>query len=150
MTITNGHRDGTKIASIKTALDAILVKNNGVLTPESVVEAAKNKGSVLHDQFTWDNNKAAHNYRLLQAMCLIKSVRIRVSEGEESMRTHAYVLPERGKSEYRALTDVLSDKDLSEALLEQAKAELSAFKLKYGRIQRLASLMPVIEEVLAQ
>lgn len=146
--LSPAHREGTKIAVIKGALDAIYEKQ-GELTPAAVVEAAKNKASPLHDQFTWDNTKAATNYRLLQAAFLIKTVKIRVAQGEDSIRTNAYVLPKKGNGQFRAIQDVLSDGDLADAMMDNARSELSAFKAKYGRLERLSSLITEMEKVLA-
>jgi len=47
-----------------------------VLRPEDVVEAASDPNSILHDYFEWDNERAGHRYRLMQARALIRGVRV--------------------------------------------------------------------------
>lgn len=48
--------------------------DNGRLTPEGVVSAARDKNSVLHGEFEWDDRKAGHAHRLDRARELIREV----------------------------------------------------------------------------
>ena len=48
----------------------------GRLTPEAVVEAARDPASPLHGWFTWDDEAAAHMQRIYQARRLIASVQL--------------------------------------------------------------------------
>lgn len=50
----------------------------GELTAERVVESAKNKSSVLHKYFQWDDAKAAHKYRISQASLLLRHIEVKV------------------------------------------------------------------------
>ena len=65
-----------RLASIREELEAIA--KSGVLTPEEVVDAARNPNSSMHDQFEWNDTEAAHGYRLSQARRLIKTVTVEV------------------------------------------------------------------------
>lgn len=56
------------------SLDNLRINNKGHLKTEDVVKAAKDKGSVLHNYFEWDNNKSAKGFRMQQARNLIGSV----------------------------------------------------------------------------
>jgi len=149
VTVSNAHREGTKIAAAKIALDAILAKE-GNLTPALVVDAAKRKDSPLHHYFTWDNSKAAQNYRLLEAAILIRTVRMKISTGDVTHRASAFLLPVRGEGNYRPITEVISNKELADAMLDIARSELTAFKNKFGKLERLAALWPPIDEVLGE
>ena len=63
-------------------LDKIKSKEN--LTPESVVGVAKNKKSVLHKYFEWDNDEAAEKWRLQQARNIVNHIiEIVVIRGKE-------------------------------------------------------------------
>ena len=44
-------------------LETMAAANNGVVTVDMVIDAAKNEDSPLHSHFEWDNDKAAENYR---------------------------------------------------------------------------------------
>jgi hypothetical protein len=45
---------------------------DGLITADSVVEAAKDPANVLHGEFEWRDDVAAHRYRLQQARQLIR------------------------------------------------------------------------------
>ncbi len=61
---------------IAEVLQAMSDANNGKLTAEQVVQAAKDPNSPLHDQFLWNDKKAAHKQRLDTARQLIRSVKV--------------------------------------------------------------------------
>ena len=63
-------------------LNRISKENNG-LSPEAVVEASKNPDAVFHNQFTWDDKKAAHKFRLSEAASIIKAVVVKDIDGED-------------------------------------------------------------------
>lgn len=148
-TITTGHREGTQLAAVKLELENIHV-TKGELTPEIVVETARNKKSVLHKFFTWDDTKAARNFRLLEASMLIRSVRVRVSIDDESFRTRAFVLPEKGRGSYKPLEEVVRSEELSDALVQIARDELTAFRKKYSGLTKLSGLIQHIDKTLAE
>ena len=56
---------------------------DGILEPESVVDAARDPKSAMHDQFNWDDSEAAHSYRLQQARALIKRVVVEVVRSDQ-------------------------------------------------------------------
>lgn len=51
---------------------------HGTLTPEAVVDAARDSSSPLHSRFEWDDGVAGEAYRRVQAAGLIRSVKITV------------------------------------------------------------------------
>ena len=59
--------------AVVSALRSIAAKNDGLLKPEDVVEAARPANSPLHTRFTWDDSAAAHQFRLEQARTLIRT-----------------------------------------------------------------------------
>ena len=63
----------------------------GRVTPQIVLEAAKNPKHVLHREFEWDNGKAAHRYRLDQARTIIASIRIVVETNNKQFVGIGYV-----------------------------------------------------------
>jgi hypothetical protein len=50
----------------------------GKVTAELILESAKNKKSVLHNYFQWDDAKAAHSYRLGQATQLLSRIEVKI------------------------------------------------------------------------
>ena len=51
---------------IRQELIRLAEEHNGYLSPDTVVEAAADPGSVLHDRFTWDDTEAARRFRLFR------------------------------------------------------------------------------------
>lgn len=51
---------------------------NHLIKAEVVVQRAENPLSPLHKFFTWDNDKAAEEWRMMQARYLIRSFRIEI------------------------------------------------------------------------
>jgi hypothetical protein len=61
--------------SIKSKLQQEINKiyqENGNVRPSVLIERAKSKTSPIHDAFEWDNKKAGHEYRLIQARRYIR------------------------------------------------------------------------------
>lgn len=67
-----------------------LRQRKGVLTTDTVVQAAAKVGSVLHEFFTWDNAKAAEMHRHRQARQLLKRLLVR-DAGKEPLRAFSAV-----------------------------------------------------------
>lgn len=55
-------------------------KRDGHIRPSKVVEEARAKDSLIHDEFEWNTKKAAYEYNLAQARRLIRVTPIRVDE----------------------------------------------------------------------
>lgn len=64
----------TKLELKKRAIEA-LQDRGGRVTPDAVIEAARDKSSVLHDEFEWDQAKAAYAHWVETARRLIREVR---------------------------------------------------------------------------
>ena len=75
---------------IKEALQQI-ENTEGMITASQVVRNAQDEHSPLHDLFTWDDTVAAHKWRIREARQLIRTVKIDVQMGNETIRTVAYV-----------------------------------------------------------
>lgn len=127
--------------SIRQALVAIAHSNGGIILPQTVVDAARNEGSPLHNWFCWENDEAAEKYRLIQARDLIRTVRVEIGD-QSAMEVRAFVslTTDRADGGYRLVQDVLSDEQLYRQLLRDALAEMVRFEQKYSRVKELAPL----------
>lgn len=68
----------------------------GTLNAELVLESAKNKKSVLHSYFQWDNEKAANTFRLRQAAELLTRIEVKIIKDGEPKIFKAFELVKRG------------------------------------------------------
>lgn len=101
--------------------------DDGRLHPEAVVEAAANKRSPLHEEFTWDDAEAGHLYRIEQARTLIRVVVVRYEEDGIDRKLPVYinlVADRQFGGGYRPLDDVMRSADLTRQLVETAESEL--------------------------
>lgn len=133
-------------------LDRIRRSHGGVLLPNDVVAAAKSTKSPLHGQFTWDDSRAAHEYRLEQARHLIRvAVTILEPTGDREVRAFVSLRNDRANvgGGYRAIVDVLSSDKLRAQMLAEARADMLAFQVKYSSLEELAGVFKAIEAALA-
>jgi hypothetical protein len=113
------------------------------------VEFAKNPDTAWHIKFQWDNEKAGHEHRLQQARHFIK-VFVDVEDvGGSALEYQVYVSLEsdRKTGGYRATREVLSDEDLKNQLLMQAKRDMLYWKNRYRTLEVLAPVFRAIEAI---
>ena len=132
-----------KILALKKELEEIRKKNKGFLKPDDIVNYAKNKNTLLHKYFCWDNSQAAEKYRLQQAECIIRSVKIEIipnSKKDEIITIREYVsLPnDRGVNGYRQIDEVLNETKLKLQLIESIQKEFDSFRIKLKTISEVA------------
>jgi hypothetical protein len=123
-------------------------KAGGILQPEIVVEAARDKKSVLHDRFTWDNDEAAHQYRLIEARCLISAAVEIIPQTGKEMPTFVSVSIDRVRPAggYRYLGHVVSNAELREQYVNDALHELGRMQRKYQDIKELADVWRSVDK----
>lgn len=132
--------------SVQDELEAIRAKCRGILQPERVVAYAKNPKTALHKRFTWDDGRAAHQYRLWQARELIQC-HVTVLEGtSESFRTYISMRADRKTAGggYRMIVDVMSDAGMRKRLLAEALDDAHHWQEKY---RLLKELQPIFQEL---
>lgn len=141
----------TDQATIRQELERLEV--NGRLTPEQVVEAARDETSPLHTLFEWDDEKASHKYRLDQARSLIRSVRVEVRVDSRVVRAIGYIHdPGAGPRQqgYVRITNVTSDQMAREAVMAELVRAQAALERARGIADVLdltAELESLIEEI---
>ena len=141
------------------AIEAI-ADDQGVADPSSVVDAARDSGSVLHTQFEWNNRKAGDKYREDQAGHLLRCILIERPDNEDEndpATTRAYrvvnVASENSSDSedtirgyvttHRAMNEPL----LRAQVLEDAKRELKAFRNKYAELKELVHIFEAIDAI---
>jgi hypothetical protein len=103
------------------ALKAIAKANGGILTPDAVVEHARDPKSILHGDFDWNDQTAAHEQRLNAARRLITSIRVVIEIKNVKVSAISYVRDirqERGDQGYISVEGLARRKeDAKETLL---------------------------------
>ena len=130
-------------------LELLRKKYKGELTPQDVIDDARNNNSPLHSFFEWTDSKAAEQYRLQQARGLIRSVvAIYVNDEKPAVKQRAFVhIPEAGTPHYRETSHAMTLTKTRNLVLQQAWRELQGWRKKYADLQEFSSLVEVIDEL---
>jgi len=116
-----------------------------MLYAERVVAwARKNKKSALHKQFDWDDRNAANEYRLWQARRLVQ-IHINPFDGRPTVVSLSIDRSKGGG--YRSVGDVISSRELSAIMLNDALAELERVRLRYNRVVELTSVWKAVARI---
>ena len=111
-------------------------------TPEQIVERAKDPKSEVHKLFTWDDSKAADNWRKYEARQITHCLVIKETIKEDVPPARFFYISTEG---YKPTNVIFRKADEREMLLKRAWAELRAFKAKYSMLQELAEILDLIE-----
>lgn len=139
-----------------TAADAIreIAEIHGHVTPQLVVDAAKPKDSPLHNNFEWNNTKAAAEFRLIQAAHLIRKIKVTIEASEDqkvSVRQFVNVAPinddEPTSGLYVTVQDAMEVTSYREQLLNQCRRDIVAFKTKYAALTEAASIIKAMDKL---
>lgn len=118
------------------------------VTPEQVLEKAKNKRTELHKCFEWDDTVAGEKYRLIQARDVIRHFVIVHKTSDEEKKVRQYQITTK-KNTYEPTRVFLQKPDEYTALLERAKAELEAFKQRYEMLAELEEIFAEIDRFIS-
>jgi hypothetical protein len=125
---------------------AKLEDRSGRITPEQVVEVARDPSSPLHPLFVWDDGEAAEKYRLDQARGVIRSCRVELRIEKKIVKSVAYVhapAPD-SNSGYRHVSKVASDpQDAREVLVREFSLAASVLR----RAREIASVIGLESKV---
>ena len=117
------------------------------LTPQIVVDEARQEDAPLHGRFEWDDSVGGEKYRLEQASRLIRTVRLEytVPMSEEKRFIRAFSsLHESGEPErqgYAPTEEVLENPITRKILLRNMQRDISQLKKRYGHLTEFAEMM---------
>lgn len=130
---------------VKQVLTALHEDGNG-LTPERVVEVARDPEHALHDRFEWNDGVAAEAHRRTQAANLIRSVRVVYAEApdgtEKTARAFVSIQPPDAKRPaYEPVEEVLADPLKRKMLLRECRRDWMSFKRRYEHLEEFAVIV---------
>lgn len=137
------------------------------LTPEIVLEDARNQKSPLHKFFEWDDSKAAEQHRLHQAGHLIRSVQVTFIDSEppqerqinlsaipdapkpapRPVRAFLPVKSDGGERSYVGTREAMGDPAMRRQVLERAHSELDSVARKYRELQELSDVFKALDQI---
>lgn len=119
------------------------------VTPENVLNKARDGETELHKCFEWDDSVASEKYRLIQARDIIRHFVIMPPEEkkDDTPKVRTYQITTK-TNVYEPTKVILQKPDEYMALLQRAKEELEAFKRRYKTLTELEALFEAIDELL--
>jgi hypothetical protein len=117
---------------------------HGRVTASLLVTQAKNPKHPLHGDFTWDDKKAGHEYRLSQARQIINSVRVVVTTDTLKFSTVGYVKDPAVSGEgYVSTAQVRTEAENAHAVL---LSEVGRLQSILERVKELAAALDLQDE----
>lgn len=108
------------------------------LTPEAIVEVAKEKSSPIHDYFDWDDKVAAGKWRHRQAYAYLRNLRIEiVSSGELIRAFHPVIVKKDAPSSYVLIGDAAQNEAWWAQIMDRMSRELVGYQNRYRQYSTL-------------
>lgn len=145
--------DGIDAQKVGEYLEGLRTDAGGLTHQVIIADAEANPAAPTRMAFTWDQAKAAHEYRLTQAAYLLRSlVRLDLPNNADAkpIITRAFVVVREtdGDQIYTATHVALADPELRAQVLARAFAELRAWQRKYADLEELAELFSVADRLM--
>ena len=123
------------------------LEQDGVVTPDRVVEFAADPATALHKRFEWDNDVAGHEYRLHQARQIIHSIKVTFEGPSERVVKYTSLIADRRNGDsYRRTENILNNADYRRMLVRQALKDFTSARLRYKHLHELAELFEAVEK----
>lgn len=148
-------REGARISQADAeALGRVMERldEQGMATPEALLEEARRARSPIHHLFEWDDETAAAEYRLAQARRYYRIIvkRVEFSDGHaESFDAFTLVHLDPAdlaseeqsgtarNSRYVRLNRIVQRPDLQEQVIQGAREALASYKRRYDRYRKM-------------
>jgi hypothetical protein len=135
-----------EVMAVGTLLEDI-TSRPGADAKAELVARSKPKNSETHHLFEWDDTKAGHAYRLSQAADLIQAIEIVFEDGETPVRAFPSISVGDGERDYMPMQRVLSNAELTQQLIYEAKQDAEAWARRYEHLRHCAELHGVFRAV---
>jgi hypothetical protein len=123
--------NGDHVETARAEVEKLLIEHGGELTPDDVVEAARNPETKLHGLFEWDESVAAGRFRLYQARMVLQRFAVPVYKAKVHKRELLNVEQPHGRR-YMARSAVLANESLREQEVDRGWNWLRRFVEEWG------------------
>lgn len=124
------------------------------LTPQALLDLARDPAHVLHRYFEWHDDIAAEKWRRYQAGNLIRSIKIRIVASEQKVTTVRAILsvparPELGdiKPRYAMTSSIAEDETTVQRLRSKAIVELNGMRKKYQALAQFPGFEDIFKAI---
>lgn len=121
----------------------------GSLTPESILEASRPKKAVFHSLFTWDDTKAAEQYRLSEARRILNNIEVEVISAGVTREISVFeVFKTKDGNQYRHVKQFSPDDIVY--IKTRTLRELNYLKLKLAIYSQFSQSMVLFDQLIAE
>lgn len=144
-----------KSVVVERELTAIYKKHDG-LTPEIILSEAAAPDHPLHNNFEWDDSKAGHKYRLVQATQMILASKfvcvLQEQHGDvpQIVGTVRKLLPESRGGKFRMRNEVIEKADTRALFVERKRSELKTWCRSVVDVSELDATRKAIESLITE
>jgi hypothetical protein len=135
-------RAGARVSGVKPDVVgrelARIRKEHGGIKPEVVIDEARDETSPLHPVFTWDDSKAAHEYRLWQARALIRAVCV-ISADQPDLTPRAVYVHVPDDESYQPMSVVVGMPEMFDSALAELKIKLASAQRSVDELMSAAN-----------
>jgi hypothetical protein len=132
------------------------------VTPELILDDARDEDSPYHGEFTWDDIKAAHAHRMQEARKLLGSIHVVVKTKKGNVQTRAFVNvavavdsdfegdDPKMQRVYLNINTVKKDADLMSQVIREEIVRLEGVKRRLSAYADLAGISGTISQVIGR
>lgn len=117
----------------------------GELTPETFLKEAAPAGAILHPLIDWDDDTAAHSWRVQQARRVISSLRILYPPAPERMPAFVSVVKKTDGEAHRVYVSIAPVIKQGDSRIDWLRSELDRLVRLLARTERFAEFQPLRE-----
>lgn len=116
------------------------------ITPERVLDIARDENTELHKCFEWDDGIAAEKYRLSQARQLITYLIVKSDDEKEDTPVRVFQISSEPQT-YQPIKVFIENEDEYKILLKRAKTELVNIRNRYKQLSELEEVFAAIDSL---
>lgn len=155
MTKKYGFKPGRSTPKVSAAalgkeLERIVKKNDGKMTPAVIVAESKPRKAVLHNEFEWQDDRAAALYREHQARNLVNVLVVTPedSTGKDIQPVQAIVSVQDGRDQsYQPIEAVFADPDKKQQHIDKCLRRLIAIRAEFRALQEFGAIWQEIDRL---
>jgi hypothetical protein len=131
-------------------------QQRGAITKEHILEAAADEDSPLHGEFTWDDELAGHQYRLVEAGMLLRRLKVRIvrrdrDSNEIKVKTirafESRPSMRNDQGGYETIQEIMADPVKTTEMIQHALRELELLRQRYDHLKELANLWAELDRI---
>ncbi len=127
--------------------DIIADLQSAGVTPEELVEVARDPEHPLHDRFTWDVDEAAFQYNIIEARKILREVLLIQAGGSETVRAFVPIEVVTGRKEYVPTNVALKNAVGRAQLFNRYRSTLRGYRAALSAFEEFTPVLAAIEDL---